>query len=639
MDENAPSSQSRRISRERVAEYLRTACEYLKERGGTARKREVISALRTRLRLSEDELSLNTSGYERWHVALAFEFIGFSKAGYLKRGGGVWRLLDEGRAAMASLSAIEMLDTARERYDQWNEDRAIEEDTDDPDDRIEDGGPLWLIGTGPSGELWPQFKQRGEARIGFTYDGKQVGNLGEMSEAAIDERVRELSGRNNPFNDKLACRQFAHQAAEGDLIVARAGKQRVLGVGRITGPYRFDPNAADHPHSRSVHWIWTGERALPERINLPTKTLTEMSPWGQIIEVALGRRTQAAVDYLGSHDHDRDSIARYFDANPPLPTDLDTPTETLPPPTTASLFSEVFRGTFPGARDLDGMVAELDRKKALILQGPPGTGKTYIASQLAAHFAGHSSRVTRVQFHPAFGYEDFVRGIRPSTEHFEVVDGPLLIAARRAIEERGHRHVLLIDELNRANVARVLGEALSLLEADKRHQEHAVRLSLAGRPFPGSDPHFVWLPENLYIIATMNTADRSIALVDHALRRRFSFIDLTPAFEDQAFVSSLVSRFASPSDDRQDQDSVERFAKRIAETMIRINDRIKASKALGEGHRLGHSYFCGESADGDIKAWARRIFEREIAPQLREYCADDPRLGGELLELASGFDR
>ncbi len=169
---------------------------------------------------------------------------------------------------------------------------------------------------------------------------------------------------------------------------------------------------------------------------------------------------------------------------------------------------------------LERIKRQLKRKRQVILQGPPGTGKTHVAQRLAKRLAGGKERVTLVQFHPSYAYEDFVEGYRPDLADgqptFVLKSGPLLQAAERARSDPDSRHFLVIDEINRGNVAKVFGELYFLLE----YRDEEVRLQHSNTPFS--------LPENLYIIGTMNTADRSIALVDLALRRRFSFVEFHP---------------------------------------------------------------------------------------------------------------
>jgi 5-methylcytosine-specific restriction protein B len=635
-----------RISEARIAQYLRTAMEFLAERGGSARKSEVIEALRSRLSLSKYELELNQSGVERWHVWFIFQLIAFQKAGYFARGGGTWRLLDAGRKALATMSAQEMFDVAREKYAEWDRTRPDNDDADSSED-AGDGAAftvsrrVWLIGTGANAEHWDRFRSEGSVRIGFSYGGQHLGDLAALSREQIYARIREVSGAANPKNGLHACWQFSRQIRENDTVIARSGFGRILGVGTVTGPYRYEHDQPDYAHMLPVRWIDTAERRLPDKVMMPTKTLTEITKEPGYVEALLGQRTQAAVDFLGSRGCDQGEIDRYFASAPTSVPAPEAPAAGEHPATSPrSLFSETFPGRFLAREELNAMVEELDRKKALILQGPPGTGKTFIATALAEHFAEDPRRVTRVQFHPAYSYEDFVRGIRPSRDHFEAVDGPLVTAARQAMQD-SRRHVLLIDEFNRGNVARILGESLSLLEADKRDRRYAVRLGLSGDPLPGGEPHELWLPPNLYILATMNTADRSIALVDHALRRRFSFIDLKPAFEGRAFEDDLVDRFDGDASEQDAREIAElRSAAASTATAMRdINRAIAAERSLGESHCLGHSYFCSDPGNRDIRDWARRIFDREIAPQLREYCADHRGLLERLLSLIPDLAR
>lgn len=635
---------SNRISKPRLAELMHAACAYLRDHGGTAKKSEVIDALRRTLQLSEWELSRTKKGYERWHVAIAFQFIGFQKAKFLKRGGGIWRLLDEGLAAMAEMTPLQMLDASDAHYDDWRRQRSLDEiDVEKDESDPEQAQPVWLVGTGKDAVKWDEFRSKGEVRIGFTFDGEQVGDLARMSRDELNERICALTGQPKPWNTQLACWQFAHDIEIGHLVIARTGFGRVLGVGRITGEYCFDPAASDYAHSRSVDWFWKIERRLPTRARLPIKTLTEMSSYPEIVDVMLGRRSQVAVDYLTSIGLDSTAIAEYFSA-PVAMADAAPQAEQSdamcnPASPRAKPFHEEFESTFPSRDELSSMVDELRRKKAIILQGPPGTGKTYIASALAKHFAGDETRVQRVQFHPAYSYEDFVRGIRPAKDQFEVVDGPLIEIARRAMADPSQRYVLLIDEFNRGNVARILGEALSLIEADKRSRAYAVRLALAGNPLTGEDPYSFWLPENLYLICTMNTADRSIALVDHALRRRFAFIDLKPAYGHTEFVPWLIERFGGDTGESDGRAAARSIAEKITKSMQALNDEIAKSRALGESHCLGHSYFCSTRApDRALDEWAKSIFKLEIRPQIREYCSDDPKLYQNLLSCLSGFD-
>jgi 5-methylcytosine-specific restriction protein B len=257
-------------------------------------------------------------------------------------------------------------------------------------------------------------------------------------------------------------------------------------------------------------------------------------------------------------------------------------------------------------------VRGLHRKRNLILQGPPGTGKTFAARRLVAHLLGPGAddRTAAVQFHPSYAYEDFVQGIRADDDgRFRRHNGVFYEFARRAADDPGRPHAFLIDEINRANLSKVFGELFSLIEADKRGPRFALPLTYARHP---GDTFYV--PENLYVVGTMNTADRSLALVDYALRRRFAFLDLRPAFDQPAFREHLLACGAAAE-----------LVDRIVTRMGRLNAAIRADRtSLGPGFEVGHSFFLpppGVTPDAD---WYAAVVEEEVGPLLREYWFDDP---------------
>lgn len=278
----------------------------------------------------------------------------------------------------------------------------------------------------------------------------------------------------------------------------------------------------------------------------------------------------------------------------------------------SSLVSE---GCFLPAPYLDGILATWREKKNLILQGAPGTGKTWLAKRLGYALMGSKdrSRLRSFQFHPNLSYEDFVRGFRPTVGGALVVqDGPFLEMVDLASSRPDEDVVLVVEEINRGNPAQIFGELLTLLEASKRHPDEAVELSYKDRDGKSLPVH---LPPNLYLVGTMNIADRSLALVDLALRRRFAFVTLEPLLNG-AWAQWLVEKYG-----------IEReFVDTIRTRIEALNKQITTAPGLGKSFQIGHS-FVTPSPDANIVdgiAWFRQVVETEIVPLLGEYWFDHP---------------
>ena len=269
-------------------------------------------------------------------------------------------------------------------------------------------------------------------------------------------------------------------------------------------------------------------------------------------------------------------------------------------------------GCFIERKKIEGILSRWTTKKNLILQGPPGTGKTWLAKRLAYAIMGKKDmyRMRSFQFHPNLSYEDFVRGWRPSADgKLDLVDGPFLKLCKDAQEHGSEKFVVVIEEINRGNPAQIFGELLTLIEADKRNQNEALQLS------HGRDDERVHIPENVYVIGTMNVADRSLALVDIALRRRFAFVDLEPEL-GKLWRDWILEEFDV------DTDQLSHVEARVTA----LNDEISNDPGLGAQYRIGHSFITPTESlpDGDIWNWFCQVVETEIGPLLDELWFDNP---------------
>ena len=269
-------------------------------------------------------------------------------------------------------------------------------------------------------------------------------------------------------------------------------------------------------------------------------------------------------------------------------------------------------GCFIARDKLESILNRLRTKKNLILQGPPGTGKTWLARKLAFALIGErdESKVRSVQFHPNLSYEDFVRGWRPSGDgKLTLVDGPFIAIRDEAEKDPDNGYVIVIEEINRGNPAQIFGEMLTLLETDKRTPDEALGLVYSRTP----DERF-FVPNNLFVIGTMNIADRSLALVDLALRRRFAFIDLEPTlgkpWRDWVHAQCGI-----------DKETLVEIEQRI----VNLNQEISDDSSLGSQFRLGHSYVTPpfEQPIDDGRKWYRDVVDTEIGPLLDEYWFED----------------
>lgn len=287
-----------------------------------------------------------------------------------------------------------------------------------------------------------------------------------------------------------------------------------------------------------------------------------------------------------------------------------TPTEENPLPDVESEYEtytkdDFLKEVYIGEEKYDTLKNLLLKKQNVIMQGAPGVGKTFAAKRLAYSIMGvkDESRVEFVQFHQNYSYEDFIMGYKPCGTGFELQNGIFYKFCQKAANNPDVPYFFIIDEINRGNMSKIFGELLMLIEKDYRGTK--ATLAYNGLPFA--------VPRNLYIIGMMNTADRSLAMIDYALRRRFSFFAMEPGFETDGFKSYMDSL----KDDTFHA---------LIEVIVALNQVIVKDASLGKGFCIGHSYFCGQKKvdEEEMIGWMSSVVDYDIIPMLEEYWFDEP---------------
>jgi 5-methylcytosine-specific restriction enzyme B len=448
------------------------------------------------------------------------------------------------------------------------------------------GSLIWLYAPGEKAIYWEEFYREGIIAIGWD----QIGDLTQYRdlEGLSTRIIQEYKPQGRPTNDSLACFEFAYKMRPGDRVIVKRGRSVVLGYGVVTGEYEYRPERSIFKSVRTVRWDGRGTWAFDESL-FPLKTLTDIT---------------RLVDIVARIDQ-RVGIASI----PPAPA-----IAVAQAPFTSK---EAMSGIAFDPEVFERMLRVWENKKNLILQGPPGVGKTFLARRLAYALIGHElhSRVGMVQFHQSYSYEDFIQGYRPKSSGFERRDGVFVRFCNKAKADQQSRYVFIIDEINRGNISKVFGELLMLIEKEYRGSRYSISLT-----YSAEDEEQFYVPENVFILGMMNTADRSLALVDYALRRRFTFEELKPLFGEVFFASHLEAG----GTDRE-------LAREVCKRMNDLNTDIAKDSNLGTGFCVGHSYFCKNDAVLTPAAYFDTV-QTEIIPLLEEYWLDD----GEQIEKWQG---
>jgi len=446
----------------------------------------------------------------------------------------------------------------------------------------------WIYTPGYGAEMWDSFYKDGVMAVGRAY----IGDLSQYVSRTEMQKAMQKHYEDNPDpslgatsfkSASLETWQFVHEMKPGDVVFAKRGKHEIIGRGVVESDYYYDDactyygeaSQSDYKNLRRVRWTHNGSWAHPDGSAI-TKVLTDVTSY---------------TDYVNKLNalFEEDDVQQ----------EMDEPVIAYPVYTADDFLAEVYMQD----EEYETLINLIRTKKNIILQGAPGVGKTYAAKRLAYSMMGvkDQNRVMMVQFHQSYSYEDFIEGYRPAANGFVLNKGAFYKFCKAAEMDDENEYFFIIDEINRGNLSKIFGELFMLIESDKRGIQ--LQLLYSGEKFA--------VPKNVYIIGMMNTADRSLAMLDYALRRRFAFYEMRPGFDTDGFREYRMSLGSEKFD-------------RLIHCVESLNNVISTDESLGDGFCVGHSYFCNLTAEKVTDRALSAIVEYELIPLLKEYWFDEP---------------
>lgn len=539
----------------------------LRDLGGSATPADVRKRIIESEHLSEEEIkkTRGKSNVNKFENEVAFARSYLVKGGYIDNSViGIWSLTEKGKTVdMTDELASELFKSGASEL------VAKRKENNNLGDADVETVRYWLYSPGEGARLWEECYKKGIMAIGWD-------EIGDLNQYATKTEMKEAMKENyDPKSSysmaTLATWQFANEMKQGDIVFAKKGRSTVIGRGVVMSDYEFDDSRDDNRNVRKVNWTHKGEWPHPGQAAM--KTLTDITSY---------------IDYV-------EKLNALFESDEV--DDVEAEEVSYPSYSKEQFLDEVYMDE-ASYNTLVGLVLN---KKNVILQGAPGVGKTFAAKRLAYSImeVKDPHRVMMVQFHQSYSYEDFIMGFRPSENGFKLKRGAFYNFCKDAEIDSENKYFFIIDEINRGNLSKIFGELFMLIESDKR----GVELQLLY-----SDEKFS-VPDNVYIIGMMNTADRSLAMLDYALRRRFAFYEMKPGFNTEGFREYRTGLNNVKFDN-------------LIQCVEQLNSAIAGDESLGEGFCIGHSYFCNLTEVNDQALSA--IVEYELIPLLKEYWFDEP---------------